>query len=343
MLHPKVAIIWINFNSMHIWSYVEESLKAVASLEYPNYEIILVDSGSFDGSKEAIEDWLIRRKTDIPVKFIKLKKNLGFTGAANIGYKYRDKNVKYVALVNNDCVPNKNSLSALISYLEKHEDVGAIQGVITKVVGKREVIDSGGSFLDELLFAKIFHEGEPPNKITTVTYVTYVEGTMPIYRVEAVEKAMDGKGLFISEAFVYWLEDCLLGLRLWNHSYKSVTLPKIVGFHYRRGTIKKYGHSINVSYFSLRNWFALWILTNSRFKAVLPLVMFTIQIKKILKKEEGFLPGVLASGVSNSIGSIRWLIKAVIDGLRLGMRLRKDLGFTDIYKAPILPSNPTRA
>jgi GT2 family glycosyltransferase len=333
---PKVTIIWINFNSMHIWSYIEKSLKAITSLEYPDYEIILIDNGSSDGSREAIEEWLRRQKIRVPVKFIKLKRNLGFTGAANIAYRYRDKSAKYVALVNNDAIPNENFLSILIEYLEEHKDIGAIQGIITRMNNGKEIIDSAGGFLDELLFSKIFHENEPVNRINAITYVTYVEGAMPIYRVNAIEKAMGDRGLFISEAFVYWLEDCLLGLRLWNCSYKSVTLPKVVGCHYRRVTIKKYSRSINISYFSLRNWFAFWIITNSRFKLVLPLVMLIFQLKKVFKKEKGYLPSVLTTNISNPADFIRWLIKALVDGLRLGMRLKKDMGLVDIYKAPIL-------
>jgi GT2 family glycosyltransferase len=324
---------------MHIWSHVKESLEAMTSLEYPNYEVILIDNGSSDGSEENIENWLEKQKIKVPFKLIKLKRNLGFTGAVNIGYRHKDKDAKYIALINNDAVPSKNFLNILIKYLEMHEDVGAIQGVITRVDNGREVIDSSGSFLDELLFAKIFHEGESPKKMSNITYVTYVEGTMPIYRVEAIEKAMGNKGLFISEAFIYWLEDCLLGLRLWNCSYKSVTLPRVVGSHYRRETIKKHGRSINISYFSLRNWFAFWIITNSRFKVVLPFIMLILQLKKVFKKEKGYLPSVLTTNISNPTDSICWLVKAVVDGIRFGVQLRKDLGLVDIYKAPILPSN----
>ncbi|MGC9015133.1 MAG: hypothetical protein ACP5KW_12225, partial [Thermoproteota archaeon] len=103
-----------------------------------------------------------------------------------------------------------------------------------------------------------------------------------------------------------------------------------------RATIKKCSHLLNLSYFSLRNWFALWIITNSRFKVALPFIMLIIQLKKFLKKEKGFLPGVLASNENSAINLFNWLVKALVDGLRLGVRLKRNLGSIDIYKAPII-------
>jgi len=335
MSFPKVAVIWINFNSAHIWKYVEASLKAVFSLEYPNYEVILVDNGSTDGSCEAIENWIRKNNPEVQFRFIKLRKNLGFTGGANLGYRNKSKDAKYVALINNDAIPDPSFLSYLVSYLETHEDVGAIQGIL--VNKETMLIDSCGGFLNEFLFSKNYYEGKDVRNIKERIYVTYVEGTMPIYRVKAVEKAMNNENLFISGAFVYWLEDCLLGLRLWNYSYKSIVLPKIVGFHGRQLTIKEFGSSLALPYFSLRNWFSLWIITNSRFKALLPFVMVLIQIKKVLRKEKGYSRGVLLSlNVISATYYIRLLTRAIVDGIILGFSLKRLLGKVNIYKAPVL-------
>jgi len=51
-VRPPLSIIWVNYNSMIIMDIVLRSLRSVLELEYPDYEVIVVDSASSDGSFE---------------------------------------------------------------------------------------------------------------------------------------------------------------------------------------------------------------------------------------------------------------------------------------------------
>lgn len=51
---PKVAIIILNWNG---WKDTIECLESLQRLTYPNYQIIVVDNGSTDGSVEKIKAW----------------------------------------------------------------------------------------------------------------------------------------------------------------------------------------------------------------------------------------------------------------------------------------------
>jgi len=51
---PKVAIIILNWNG---WKDTIECLESVFRNTYPNYQVILVDNGSTDGSMEKIKAW----------------------------------------------------------------------------------------------------------------------------------------------------------------------------------------------------------------------------------------------------------------------------------------------
>jgi len=62
-------------------------------------------------------------------------------------------------------------------------------------------------------------------------YVTYVDGSCALYRVESVTKCLGDK-LFIDEFFAYG-DDNVLGLMLWNCGYKLVSIPTIVASHAR--------------------------------------------------------------------------------------------------------------
>lgn len=44
MVWPRVSILWLNYNSMGIIDLVKNSLEAVGELDYPNYEVIIVES-----------------------------------------------------------------------------------------------------------------------------------------------------------------------------------------------------------------------------------------------------------------------------------------------------------
>ena len=57
---PPLSIIWVNYNSMDIMDIVLRSLKSILELEYPDYEVIVVDNASSDGSFERIRD-LVKR------------------------------------------------------------------------------------------------------------------------------------------------------------------------------------------------------------------------------------------------------------------------------------------
>jgi glycosyltransferase involved in cell wall biosynthesis len=62
-VRPPLSIIWVNYNSMSIMDIVLRSLKSILELEYPDYEVIVVDNASSDGSFEKIRD-LVKRMVE---------------------------------------------------------------------------------------------------------------------------------------------------------------------------------------------------------------------------------------------------------------------------------------
>lgn len=108
-MEPKVSIFWINYNSAHVIDIIRASLDALMRLKYSNYEIILVDNGSTDGSLKAIENHIGKMQYTQKIKFVKLSSNIGFAGGVNAAYKMRDEKSEYVAIVNNDAISSPNS------------------------------------------------------------------------------------------------------------------------------------------------------------------------------------------------------------------------------------------
>jgi len=321
MTHPKISIIWLNHNSIKILPLVLQSLESIANLDYPSdrYELIAVDNGSTDGSFEKIREFLEKRSS-LRKKIIRLGKNLGFTGGNNVGFMARDRESKYVLLLNNDAILLEHGLKTLVEYAERFEGLGGLQGVILQY-GTR-LIDSAGDYADELLRAYLLGSGNAyPWILRKPIYVTYADGSAALYRVESVLKCV-GERLFIDEFFAYG-DDSVLGLMLWNCGFPLVSVPEAVAHHARSSTFKGKG-GLGV-YLVDRNRVAQAFITNSRYRHVI-----------FLHALRNTATSLLSSGPEVS----KMLIRAFVDGVRLGKKLRSRGTFIDLYKAPIIRVEP---
>ena len=195
---PKVSIIWLNYNSMGFISIAKKGLESISQVDLP-IELILVDNCSTDGSFKVLVEYV--KNLDMKnIKILRLRKNLGFTGGNNVGYRYVSPKSKYIALINNDCIIEPKSLKILVNFLERHEKVGAVQGVIYNIAGN--TIDNAGFMCSETLLCIPLKEvPEQPRQ------VTYISGAYMVLRRAAIERI--GK-LFDWEGFMYF-DDLPLG------------------------------------------------------------------------------------------------------------------------------------
>jgi GT2 family glycosyltransferase len=114
----RVAIVILNWNG---YKDTKECLDSLKKIDYSNYEIIVVDNGSIDGSAEKIE-------REFPyVKLIRNSDNLGFAEGNNVGIREAMKgSPDYVLLLNNDVIVDKGFLSELIDVAEKDPSIGIV-------------------------------------------------------------------------------------------------------------------------------------------------------------------------------------------------------------------------
>lgn len=87
----KVSVIVTNWNGVE---WLERCLKSLVAQTYPNFEVIVVDNASTDGSKDKIKKFFPK------IKIIENKKNYGFPKAVNIGIN--NSKGDYIIFMNND-------------------------------------------------------------------------------------------------------------------------------------------------------------------------------------------------------------------------------------------------
>jgi len=108
-----ISIMLLNWNAKEVTADCLESIKKQT---FKNYEVILIDNGSTDGSSPYL-------KKKFPfVKLVQNKKNLGYAGGHNSGIKKAKGD--YFLILNNDVVLANNFLEELWKNRKKADILG---------------------------------------------------------------------------------------------------------------------------------------------------------------------------------------------------------------------------
>jgi len=119
---PLVYISILNWNGI---DETIECLESLQNLDYDNYRIVVIDNASKENQGDRIKDAFPQ------IHLIKNDRNEWFARGHNQGIKHALRNnAKYVLLLNNDTVVNKNFLKILVSFMEANENVGVCGPVI---------------------------------------------------------------------------------------------------------------------------------------------------------------------------------------------------------------------
>ncbi len=235
---PEVSVIIVNWNGKHL---LPDCLDAVFNQTFKDFEVILVDNGSKDGSCEFVEQEYSK------VKIVSVEKNYGFAAGNNLGIMVSQG--KYIALLNNDAQPDREWLSELVKAAEGHNCVGMFA---SKIIGLDGKIDSAGCRLYPDGIGVCIGRGQEHSSFYEVMGVTFPSGCAAFYKWEMIKEI----GVFDQRFFMY-CEDTDLGLRAQRAGWRCLYIPTAVVKHLYSQSSSKW--SLKKAFYVERNrLFVMW-------------------------------------------------------------------------------------
>lgn len=236
----KISVVMLNWNRKDV---LMESIQAVLDLDYPLYEVIVVDNASTDGSQQAV------REKFPDVVLVENDKNYGAIGGKNIGLKRAIQSpVDYIYMVDNDIVGAKDSLSRLVEVAEADSDIGMV-GAMMYDMSKPDVILSAGGTID---YTENVSRGrgdaqKDVGQFSKTEAVDYLWGGALLARKSVLETV----GLFDPDYIGYWFEDTDLSVRVRKAGYQILFCPFAKVWHKPHETVEQF--SFRKKYLATRN------------------------------------------------------------------------------------------
>lgn len=237
----KLSVIIPNYNGMQ---YVKRCLDSLMVQTLKDWEILFIDNGSADGSRELVE------KEYPLVRVIPLPENLGFCGAVNIGIHAAT--APYVVLLNNDTEAEPEFLQELYDGIRRKPRAFS-GGAMMLQFHDREKIDDAGNFYNALGWAFALGKGNPAVDYNKERKIFSACGGAAIYRKDLMEEL----GYFDEEHFAY-LEDTDIGYRAQIAGYENWYFPKAKVYHVGSGTSGSRYNKFKIRYSSRNNIYMIY-------------------------------------------------------------------------------------
>lgn len=131
----EVSVVIPNFNGM---AYLDGVLSSLERQTIRNFEVILVDNGSTDGSCAFVS-------AEYPwVHMIQLPENYGFSRAVNEGIHAARS--PYVLLLNNDTEAEPDFLEEMVAALRRHKKAFSCQAKMIQLHDRDKMDDAGNYY-----------------------------------------------------------------------------------------------------------------------------------------------------------------------------------------------------
>lgn len=228
-----LSIVILSYNSKHDLNRLLPSIFQ-SKCEF-DFEVIVVDNGSKDGTLDWLETWSMEHKV-FGIKTIK-NSNTGFAHGNNLGIRLAQG--KYILILNPDTELKQDTLQIMYDFMEKHKEVGISTCKVILPSGKldlacrRRFPNPWNSFKRLFLLLNKDYNYSNLNEDATMEIDTCM-GAFMFVRKEVFEKI----GFFDEDFFMYG-EDIDLCFRAKQAGFKVWYYPFTLITHFKGSSSKK--------------------------------------------------------------------------------------------------------
>lgn len=231
--HPELSIIIINYNTKKITQQCLFSVINSLRGDKINYEVVLIDNGSNDGS---FEHFSLLAKKYPQIKYVYFRENLGYSQGNNKGMNLALG--RYLIFLNSDTIILNKAISKLFSYYKNNEKKIDFLGPKLLNIDFTPQPSAGHFFNLLTVFAVLFLKGDKigltrfsPTKIKRVDWIS---GACILTKKKIIEQ-LNG---FDEKIFMYMDEiDLMYRAKEQNHSVYFYPEAKII--HYGSASSSK--------------------------------------------------------------------------------------------------------
>lgn len=235
--HPLVSVIVVTWNSK---AHLPRCLAALSSQTTQNFEVVLVDNGSTDGSV----DNLSREHPSLNLRVECLNRNLGFAAANNLGARLA--HGKWLALLNADAFPAPDWLEKLLKATEEQPGYSFFSSRQIQAYNP-ECLDGTGDAYYVSGMAWRRNIGYPANQFGLFQEEVFSPCAAAALYLRAAFIEVGG----FDEDFFSYYEDIDLGFRLRLYGYRCLYVSEAIVHHVGSATVGVM--SDFVLYYSHRN------------------------------------------------------------------------------------------
>jgi GT2 family glycosyltransferase len=223
----RTTVVLLNWNSHEMTA---ECIRSLLAMDGRDFEILVVDNGSTDGSVEMLTQGFPQ------ITVLPQVRNLGFAAGCNVGVRHAlAKGTDYVLLLNNDTFVTRDFLSEMLAAIQSDPRIGAACPKIYFADQPDKLWYAGADF--SLWTGVIKHRGWKEidhGQFDHCQEITRATGCAMLVRCSAL-----GDVGLLDEQFWAYAEDLDWSLRFLKRGYRLMYAPKARLWHYDGATSVK--------------------------------------------------------------------------------------------------------
>lgn len=218
---PEISVIIVNWNGRHL---LADCLGALRRQSFRDFETILVDNGSSDGSAEYVAGAFPE------AKLLRLGENRGFTGGNIAGYELASGSL--IALLNNDTEAHPEWLEELHRASSRHPEAGSFASKMMYFDARNRIENCGFALGTACTTVDLGRDQMDGPEWSESRAIFGACGGAVAYRRSMLEDIG-----FLDPDFFMVYEDVDLSFRAQLRGYACMYVPTAVVFHRYRSTL----------------------------------------------------------------------------------------------------------